>query len=164
MWLALIAGVAALWPATWGGFTGLTVVHGASMQPTYQTSDLVFTLRQPTYEVGDIVSYEVPAGQPGAGGRVIHRIVSFADEQPVVFTTKGDNNPEADAWLITSEDIFGKAVLQLPGIGAGLTSRNYALLIGAVAGFVVLVLLWPSSRRGANPQGKFADTTGEDAQ
>ncbi|MFM9597455.1 S26 family signal peptidase, partial [Streptomyces scabiei] len=53
--LAAVA-VVVLWPATWGGITGLTIVNGHSMEPTFSSGDLVVTVRQFSYAVGDVVS------------------------------------------------------------------------------------------------------------
>lgn len=146
--LLLVAGLLILWPAVWGGFTGLTVVHGHSMEPSYVAGDLVLTLRQSSYAVGDVVSYVVPAGQDGAGGRVIHRIHTIDDTGDVpVYTTLGDNNPEPDIWRITPADITGKAILRVPGVGTMLGGQTYLLLIGAAAGLIVLVLLWPGKKK-----------------
>ena len=146
-WLLLVVIVVALWPATWGGLTGITIVNGKSMEPVYQTNDLVLTLRQTSYGVGDVVSYEVPAGQDGAGGRVIHRIIAVDDsgEEPV-FTTQGDNNPSVDPWKFSTTDVVGKATLRVPRIGVAFSGSS-GLLLGAVAGFAVLVVLWPSGSR-----------------
>lgn len=144
----LAAGLLILWPANWGGFTGLTVVQGNSMEPTYETGDLVVTLRQPSYGTGDVISYVVPDGQDGAGGRVIHRIHAVEDGSGVaVFTTQGDNNPEPDIWEITAGDVTGKAILHVPGVGHLLGGQTYALLIGAAAGLIVLVFLWPGGKK-----------------
>lgn len=147
-WLLLVVIVVALWPATWGGLTGITIVNGKSMEPVYETNDVVLTLRQSSYGMGDVVSYEVPAGQDGAGGRVIHRIIAVDDsgEKPV-FTTQGDNNPSVDPWEFSTSDVVGKATLRVPRIGAAFSGSS-GLLLGAVAGFAVLVVLWPS-RSGA---------------
>lgn len=140
-WLLLAVAVVVLWPAPWGGTLGLTIVSGHSMEPTYHTGDLVLTVRQPGYAVGEVVSYVVPDGQPGAGGRVIHRIVE-ADGGTV--TTRGDNNAAADPWTFTPSDITGRAVLQLPGVGLLWSPAVFPFLIAIVIGALVTMLLWPS--------------------
>lgn len=142
-WLLLAAAAILLWPASLGGLTGLTVVSGQSMEPTYVTGDLVVTWRSAGYEIGDIVSYTVPAGQPGEGGHVIHRVsdVTMIDGEPV-YTTLGDNNPAADQWQLTTGDITGAAVIHVPGAGALLGPALLPYLAAAAIGAIVTVLLW----------------------
>lgn len=148
-WVLLVVLIALLWPATWGGLVGVTIVNGQSMEPAYETNDVVLTVRQMSYEVGDVVSYKVPQGQDGAGGRVIHRIIAKGDGgADTSFTTQGDNNPSVDPWSFTTDDVVGEAALRVPRIGAAFSGSN-GLLLGAVAGVVVLVVLWPS-RPGAH--------------
>ena len=143
-WLFLVVVIVALWPATWGGLTGITVISGNSMEPVYGINDVVLTLRQSTYVVGDVVSFTVPEGQEGAGGDVIHRIVAVdaSGEQPV-FTTQGDNNTSADTWKLSITDVVGRAVLRVPRIGVAFTGSS-GLLLGAAAGLTALVTLRPS--------------------
>ncbi|MFL0410388.1 signal peptidase I [Microbacterium paludicola] len=142
-WLLLVLAVILLWPAQYGGLTGVTAVNGHSMEPTYHTGDLVASFRQSGYAVGDIVSYQVPQGQPGAGGRVIHRIVSArVVGGETIYSTQGDNNPQADPWTIRDGDILGRAIVAVPGVGAGLTPEGAPLLLALSLGFIVTMLLW----------------------
>jgi signal peptidase len=146
-WVVLAFAFIALWPAQFGGITGMTVVNGHSMEPTYVTGDLIVSVRQPHYEVGDIVSYQVPEGQAGAGGRVIHRIsaVSAGVGGPR-YATQGDNNPEADPWVISDGDILGQAVVRIPHAGVGLTGEGSTLALALALGFIVTLLLWGDDR------------------
>ena len=74
---AILVGVTALaLPVALGGNTTYTIVAGRSMEPALESGDLVITRRQASYEVGDVIVYEIPAGDPGAGVKVIHRIVA----------------------------------------------------------------------------------------
>ncbi|MFB9618673.1 signal peptidase I [Brooklawnia cerclae] len=147
--VALVFVVLALWPATWGGLTGLTAVYGHSMEPTYRTGDLVVTVRAPSYHVGDVVSYKVPEGQPGAGGRVIHRVVSVdASSGTEVYTTKGDNNSSADEWRFGADDVLGRAVLRVPSAGRLLGPGLLPWFLAVVCGAAVIVLLWPPQEDG----------------
>jgi signal peptidase len=139
-----------LWPAQFGGFTGLTVVNGHSMEPTYHTGDVVVTLRLPSYQFGDIISFKVPDGQPGAGGRVIHRVFSVAQtDGKAVYTTKGDNNPSVDPWHPGNADILGKALFSIPAIGSVLGGASNPIVVGLVAGALVTLLIW---RIGSAPK------------
>jgi len=140
--VVLVVAILILWPASYGGVTGLTLVRGNSMIPTYHTGDLVISLKLPAYRPGEIVSYTVPAGQPGAGGRVIHRIFSVSDGG--AYTTKGDNNPEADPWHFQSSDVMGSAVVAVPQVGAIVGVLSNPIVIGGFGGLLATLLLWRS--------------------
>lgn len=140
--LALLVLVAVFWPARWGGWIGFISVSGHSMEPTFATGDLAVTMRQPGYRIGDVIAYQVPAGQPGAGGRVIHRIVATRGSNVgLVFITKGDNNPTSDVWLPHVQDVMGRVVFRVPGGPFGST-----FLIAIVPALAVTILLWPNTR------------------
>jgi len=159
-WVVLGIAIVLLWPAQLGGLTGLTVVNGHSMEPTYVTDDLIVSMRQPHYHVGDIVSYEVPAGQNGAGGRVIHRIVSVQTvDGAMVYGTRGDNNPQADPWVIGDADVLGRAVLRLPGVGIALTPDGAPIVLAVALGAVVTLLLWGGDARSRSRSRDAADAS-----
>lgn len=140
-WLVVAVGVIVLWPAQLGGVVGLTIVSGHSMEPSYHTGDLVVTVRQASYAVDDVVSCVVPEGEPGAGGRVIHRIIAV---EAGVYTTLGDNNAEPDPWSFEAADVTGRALFHLPGLGALWSPLVFPLIIAVALGGVVAVVLWPS--------------------
>ena len=143
----LILIVVALWPASLGGVTGFTVVQGQSMEPTYVTGDVVMTLQHQSYDVGNVISYVVPEGQPGEGGRVIHRITeNIGTEDDPQYLTQGDNNAELDPWVIAPEDIVGHALGHIPGLGRVLGTNSYPLIIAGAAAVIVLIFLWPSRK------------------
>ncbi len=158
-WVVTVALVALLWPAVWGGVFGLTLVQGRSMEPTYVTDDLVVTQRQAAYEVGDVISFQVPDGQAGAGGRAIHRISEVrTSESGEAYVTLGDNNAEPDPWLIPPDHVMGRAVTHVPGLGGIMGSSTQQVIIAAAAAFLVFALVWPSktttapARRASDPQ------------
>lgn len=163
-WLLVAVAAALLWPAQWGGLTGLTIVSGHSMEPTYYTGDLVVTWRHASYEPGDVVSYTVPADQPGAGGHVIHRVATAdqAGSGELVYTTVGDNNPAADQWTLTADDIAGTAVLHVPGLGRFLGPAVLPILVAGALGAIVTVMLW-SSRSEDDENDDGAPAPGEAA-
>jgi signal peptidase len=85
--------VAAAWPASFGGCSALTIVAGESMEPALSRGDLAATwCAQP--EVGDVVVFRVPAGEPGEGRLVIHRIVD--GDGTTGWVTRGDNSERVD--------------------------------------------------------------------
>lgn len=144
--ILFVVAVALLWPARYGGISGLTVVSGHSMEPTFHTGDLLLSIRQPSYRVGDIISYTVAAGQPGAGGRVIHRIAAIDDSGR--YRTQGDNNPDSDPWRSTSGDVMGREIFSIPGVGTLLGPASAPAALGLVFGGLVTVLIWRSDTSG----------------
>jgi signal peptidase I len=94
------------------------VVVSDSMKPEFQRGDLVLTqslFKEP--QVGDIITFKTRDVQY----TVTHRVVNVKDD---IVTTKGDNNPLADDYGTTKEDIIGKAIVMrdhpivVPGVGS----------------------------------------------
>ena len=132
----------AVWPQQYGGVTTVTVVSGQSMEPIYHSGDLLLT-RRGDYQPGDVVVYEVPRDQPGAGHRVVHRLIS--GDGDTGWRTQGDNNAATDVWTPRDADIVGGVVLHVPRLGY-LTMQLRNPLTWAAAGAVVIGrMLWPSA-------------------
>ena len=100
-------------PQVLGGGAMYIVVRGNSMEPTYQTGDLVIVESAATFAVGDVVAYRVPSGEIGEGHVIVHRIVS--GDATTGFGVRGDNNNAPDPWTPRIDDIAGKA--WYPGAG-----------------------------------------------
>ena len=143
--LVLVA-IAALWPTRWGGRTTLVIVSGHSMEPTYHTGDLLYAW-QGRPEPGDIAVYKVPAGEPGAGGRVVHRLVERLDDGQLVF--RGDHNSSNDPWHPSDQHVTGIVRWHVPWVGrivVWLLSPWPWLAVGLL---IVAYVLWP----GREPAG-----------
>src|SRR5207244_2652665 len=84
----------ALRPQALGGPADYVMVAGTSMLPTLRTGDVVVVRPQASYHAGDVIAYRVPKGDPAAGGRIIHRIVSGSGDRG--YTGQGDNRKTAD--------------------------------------------------------------------
>lgn len=145
---AVVAWALLLRPTALGGPATYVVVSGTSMEPTLHTGDLVVLRAHDSYGVGDLVTYPVPEGAPGAGDLVIHRIVGGSAEGG--FTTQGDNRRQADDWHPTAEQVRGREWFTVPGAGTVLTRFTDPPLLAALAGgvaVVVVLLRSPSARR-----------------
>jgi signal peptidase len=146
--VALIAAVAAwlvlLRPTALGGTTGYVLVAGPSMLPTYHVGDLVLTSPAALYDIGTIVVYRIPAGEPGAGRLVVHRLVGGSAETG--FTTQGDHNGYTDVWHPRPTDIVGSPVAVIPRAGVAIQILRQPVVAATIAAVVVMLLLWP--RRG----------------
>ena len=91
--------------------TPVVAVFSESMVPTYQKGDMIIVYGDKEVEVGDIIVFDTPyKNYP-----IIHRILEIKESGEIL--TKGDNNPAADPWEITTDSIHGKAALRLPFLG-----------------------------------------------
>ena len=109
-------------------------VSGHSMDPTLHTGDLAVMSRASRYRVGDIVAYRVPAGEPGAGVLVIHRIVGGNARRG--FLLKGDNKSDLDPWKPRPGDIVGKLEIHIPKVGLAAALMRTPLAFALLAGLV----------------------------
>lgn len=147
-WAAVLAaalGIAWLWPASLGGCTTLVVVSGGSMEPTYSSGDLLVA-RCGDASVGDVVVYEPPT-VPGA--RVVHRVVGG---DPSGWVVQGDANAWLDPWTPGQEQVVGRVVAHLPGLGLTPLLLD-PLLWAAVVVLGLGLLLLPARRAPAGQPG-----------
>lgn len=148
--IAAIGWFLVLRPARLGGPASFVMVQGVSMNPIYHTGDLVIAHKQSSYAVGDVIAYQVPQGDVGAGLTVIHRIVGGS--AATGFITKGDANPTPDDWRPMPAQVEGRAWFVVPKGGAILAFLHAPIPLGAMA--AALVVVWvvyqeemPSLRR-----------------
>jgi signal peptidase len=134
--LALVAGwFVTLRPSSLGGPAAYVVVSGISMQPALQPGALVVARRQSSYDVGDVIVYRVPRGEPGAGTRVIHRVTGGSGDAG--YRTRGDNRRAPDRWMPRPRDIEGAKVVAVPGIGRAMLLLGSPLVIGGLLAILV---------------------------
>jgi signal peptidase I len=97
---------------------GFAVIISDSMRPEFQRGDLVMSQsisKEP--QVGDIITFKAA----GVQNPVTHRVLSIQNNNVV---TKGDNNPLADDYGTTRNDVIAKVVVieghpvVLKGIGS----------------------------------------------
>jgi len=90
--------------------TPVVSVFSESMVPTLQKGDLIVVKGSESFEVGDIIVFDVSQyGYP-----IIHRIIDIDSGE---ISTKGDHNSVKDPWKIKEENIHGKAILKVPILG-----------------------------------------------
>ena len=143
--LALIlAGAIHFWPATLGGSTRLVVVQGSSMEPTFHLGDLIIVRDNHQPDVGDIIVFHIPKGEPAASMLVVHRVVALRPDGS--YLTRGDNRTTTDDFHITSGDVVGTPILGIPHAGRAIGIASMPLAVALAAGLVTTLLLWPSSR------------------
>ena len=89
------------------GYSQATVLSG-SMEPTFSVGDMLIYKVEDKYKKDDIVIFIQE------DHFVTHRIIKEEDGQ---FITQGDANNVQDKGQLTNNDIYGKLVLVLPGLG-----------------------------------------------
>jgi len=149
----LVLAAAAAWfvvlrPQAIGGPAAYVVVSGKSMEPTLQPGALVIAMRQDEYQVGDVVAYRIPVGDPAAGLLVIHRIVGGSAESG--FVMRGDNAAGSDVWRPTPADILGRSQAVIPGAMPALLFARSPIVAASVAAALAVYLvlgLWAPHRR-----------------
>ncbi|MCU1353680.1 MAG: signal peptidase [Acidimicrobiales bacterium] len=137
--------VALFIPTGLGGRVTWIEVSGHSMEPTYHTYDLALTVRV-TPKIGDVIVYRVPAGQPGAGHQVIHRVIG--GDAVHGYTTKGDNREGPDIWHPRRGDVIGRVVGIVPQGGRWLARLVDLHNLGLVALALLVWALWPRASDG----------------
>lgn len=150
------AGAWVLWlrPTSLGGSAGYISLAGTSMEPTFHTGDLVLTRKADSYEIGDVVAYPVPQGQPGAGVLIIHRIVGGSATDGYIL--QGDNRDSVDLWRPKAEDIVGREWVHLPGVARWLSPLRSPVAVAVFAGVlacIAVVTHRPKDRRRTASDG-----------
>jgi signal peptidase len=130
-WILVAVVVFLAWPAALGGNLSLVVVSGHSMDGTYHTGDLLLAEPRANYNVGDIVVYKIPKGEPASGLRVVHRIIAKKDGH---FTIQGDNRDSPDFWRPTQADIVGKPLYRIRAGGLALKWLLSPIALAMVCG------------------------------
>lgn len=131
-----------IWPARFGGDTTVLAVEGSSMQPTFNSGDLVVARTLDHYNVGDIVIFRVPT-TAGHSANVVHRIIALNADGTV--TTQGDNRSTADGFHTTMRDIVGEAKFHIPRGVLALRVLGQWWLLALLTGALVTARLWPGN-------------------
>lgn len=135
----MVGAVTLTWPAEWGGQFTLAGISGESMEPDLHTDDLVIARRTDSYDVGDVVVYEVAEG--GVSGRIIHRVIrQYSDGS---YQTQGDNNDHSDPWHVQPDWILGEEVFMIPKGSVIPSLFRSPVFLGVLTAFLVAFLLWP---------------------
>ena len=102
------------------GISIYTIVS-PSMTPNIKVYDVVVNIRvdDPTkINVGDIITFKSQAAT-SEGMTITHRVIA-RDQLPdgtYEYMTQGDNNPEPDSSYVTFDNVIGKEIVTIPGLG-----------------------------------------------
>lgn len=116
------------------GYKAYIIISG-SMIPQINVDDVVISREVPISElhVGDIISFK------NENVIITHRIINISSENgDTVFKTKGDNNDIEDNFKVSSNDVEGKYIFKIKGIGKIVDLLHNYLVIGI---FCVLIVL-----------------------
>jgi signal peptidase len=122
-------------------------IGDASMGSTISKGSIVYDKSVPTssLKVGDIITYQPPAGVVVAGDRVTERIVKMTAgiNGRTVFQTKGDGNATADPWSFSLSDTRQAEVsAHIPYVGYPLNwLATRAVRVGVVAAIALLIVI-----------------------
>ncbi|WP_162802943.1 S24/S26 family peptidase [Ornithinimicrobium avium] len=137
-------------PTQLGGPATFIVVSGDSMEPTLSDGDLVVLRAHDAYAVGDIATFTVPDGEPGAGALVIHRLVGVEGD---AFVPQGDNRDQTDDWRPMGADVKGTLWLHVPRGGDYLMRLIHPPLMAALAGGLATTWFLLRSPRSTRAEG-----------
>jgi signal peptidase len=133
-------------PVVLGGPAGYTIVTGSSMEPGMHAGDLVVSMRQDAYAVGDAIVYRIPAGEDYAGRLIVHRIIG--GDGASGFVVQGDNAAHRDPWTVSSGDVIGRVAAMIPLGGRVLIFLRNPFVAGSLAaGFAFVLVVWPSGEQ-----------------
>ena len=107
------------------GFSTSAVLSG-SMEPAFSAGDFLIYREQAAYAVGDIVIFSE------GGNYITHRIVGEVDGG---FITQGDANNAPDQAILDPNNIEGRMVMFIPGLG------GFILFLRTPLGVLCLIVL-----------------------
>lgn len=116
----------------------LYTIVSPSMEPTIMVYDVIIDTKVKSdneLKIGDIITFYSNTIDTG-GYTVTHRIVDIYKNNGIVYyTTKGDNNMDNDAGLITIDNVVGKCKFIIPSIG------KMQMFITSRAGWALIILI-----------------------
>lgn len=137
------------------GLQNYTVLSG-SMEPAYPTGSMIYIKQTDPQklEVGDVITFRI-SGETIATHRIIEEV---QEGGTTCFRTKGDANEVDDNVLVQPDNILGKVLFCIPGLGflaaylQSASGRYAAIAVGALILLVVFVpdLLFPGKKEKEN--------------
>ena len=128
------------------GSSPLMVVSSQSMQPALNYGDLILMRGEPASSVaiGDVIAFNVPSPYDKvAASPTVHRVIGkWTENGEIYFTTKGDGNAKADAWVVSAENVIGVYTQsKIPYVGSLVIFLKSPLGITSLALVFALVFL-----------------------
>lgn len=95
------------------------------------TGDVIFVKRYMEYNIGDIITFEDDKAR-----KVTHRISAIYPDSDSKFITKGDANRTEDNSVVDFNNIVGKVIYTVPGLG-------YFIVFGKKPVGIIIFILIP---------------------
>lgn len=111
--------------------TKVFAVATPSMEDELSEGDMVFVRQTDEILEGDIITAKL-----SGGGQFTHRVYRVDEEKRLVYTM-GDSNPQPDPQPTTFDDIIGKVIFSVPGLGNLSLKFNATNIILVLAGVLV---------------------------
>lgn len=102
------------------------LVPTGSMVPTLPIGSVIFTMPEPSYHIGDIITFQ------RGNIDVTHRIIEIKNGE---FQTKGDANKVPDIQYVLRGNIIGKDIIILPYLG------RFVSYLKTIPGFIIFVAI-----------------------
>jgi signal peptidase I len=109
----------------------------------YHLGDAVVVKKLDHPQVGDIIVFHIPKGEPAAGMLVVHRIHAIRSDG--TFETKGDNRRYPDPFKITTGDIVGSPAWTLPHFGRLIGLASSPFVVGGAVGLIAMMTWIPKA-------------------
>lgn len=126
------------------GATPVTVLT-SSMEPSLPPGTLVVVKPKAVHDihVGDVMTYQIRSGDPAV---ISHRVIAITSSTTngMTFTTKGDNNAEADPPVVPAQ-VRGVVWYSVPLIGyvnSALDQSQRSWVLPAVGVLLILYAAW----------------------
>ena len=146
--VAIVAiGIVIIWIVLLLGFGTMNpfyVVASGSMIPALEVYDVLVVQGNTPFEdvrLGDIIVFNRPSDHNRV---IVHRVISFIDDNPKTIMTKGDANRASISgtdYPITQEEYIGKVVYTIPDVGYATQALkppvNY-IIIAIIIGVVIM--------------------------
>lgn len=133
-------------PTQAGGAASYIIVIGNSMEPKFHIGDLIIVHEEPTYQIGDAVTYR----NLELNSFVFHRIVSLGLGR---YSLRGDNNSWIDTYQPSQEEIIGKLWLYIPKGGMAIQKIRQPVVMAVMAGMLgsfMAVNIFTGKSKGKN--------------
>ena len=138
IWYVISARIYASRGEEYKPYFSLYTIISPSMEPNIKVYDVILDARVDDVnqiKKGDIITF-ISTGSLSNGMTITHRVVDvIQDEYSVRFKTKGDNNQTADAALVESGNVLGKALFRIPQLG------RVQYLLGSKGGWIIIIVL-----------------------
>lgn len=121
----------------------LFIVESNSMSPSIKKGHLLFSSKNTSYGIGDVITFSYPYD---INKLISHRITEFVSEEGpnginVYFKTKGDANISEDPWRIKESSVKGKVFFSIPLFGYLIFFiRNPIGYLLIISGFAILMI------------------------